>query len=214
MRLKHGVLCAKVNLSMKKLLSIATLLGALTGAASAAPYVLPSPQPGALTPYDIQPVYSIEGLYGIAQDSEDPDTWGVRGSLSLYSDASSDVRHQFTLSVAGQWGSETNDAGEDVDLFLLPVTLGYDFNLEIVDSVFLYAGAKAGYAWADLEVDSDSKSTGGFTWSVGAGLKVQCSDSIYVKAGYEFGRTYFDDVRGKDEIYGQHVISVGVGCQF
>jgi site-specific DNA-cytosine methylase len=45
---------------MKKLLSIAALLGVMSGAASAAPYVMPSNQPGALTPYDIQPVYSVE----------------------------------------------------------------------------------------------------------------------------------------------------------
>lgn len=200
---------------MKKLLSIAALLGALSGAASAAPYVLPSPQPGALTPYDIQPVYSIEGLYGIAQDSDDPDIWGVRANLSLYNDATSNIRHQFTLSVAGEWGSETyhiDGYSYDTDLFLLPVTLGYDANIHLVDKLFLYAGAKAGYAFADVDIDSDSDSGGGFTWSVEAGLKVQCSDSIYVKAGYEFTRNYLDVC--DDVIYGQHIISVGVGCQF
>lgn len=201
---------------MKKLLSIAALLGALSGAASAAPYVLPSPQPGALTPYDIQPVYSIEGLYGIAQDSDAPDTWGVRGNLSLYNDASSSIRHQFTLGIAGEWGSETyREAGNsyDVDLFLMPVTLGYDVNIQVVDKLFVYAGAKAGYAWADIDVDSKGTSGGGFTWSVEAGLKVQCSDAIYVKAGYEFTRNYLD-MGADDVIYGQHIISVGVGCQF
>lgn len=189
---------------MKKLLSIAMLLGALTGAASAAPYVLPSPQPGALTPYDIQPVYSVEGLYGIAQDSDMPDTWGVRGSLSLYNNAVSDIRHQFTLSVAGEWGSE-----DGVDMQLIPATLGYDINIALADKLFLYAGAKAGYVWAEY----DEYSSSGFTWSIGAGLKVQCSDAIYVKAGYEFTRNYLDS-SSEDMVYGQHVISVGVGCQF
>lgn len=201
---------------MKKILSIVALLGVLSSAASAAPYVLPSPQPGALTPYDLQPVYSIEGLYGIADDHKDPDTWGVRGNLSLYNNASDSIRHQFTLSVAGEWGSEDYidlNGSHDLDLFMLPVTLGYDVNIRLVDSVFLYLGAKAGYAWGDLDDGYSSQSLNGFTWAAEAGLKVQCSDSIYVKAGYEFTRTYFDS-HNVDYIYGQHIISLGVGCQF
>lgn len=198
---------------MKKVLSLVTLLGVLSGAATAAPYVLPSNQPGALTPYDIQPVYSVEGLYAIADDSDDPDTAGVRLSFSLYSDAASDVRHQLKLSVAPMWGSEEYEDGCDMDLFMAPVTVGYEANIELTDSTLLYLGAKAGYAWAEFEDGDYSANTGGFTFSVGGGLKFMCSDSVYLNVGYEFGRTYFDkgDI---DYIMGQHIISVGVGCQF
>ncbi len=222
---------------MKKLLSVATLLGALAGAASAAPYVLPSPQPGALTPYDWQPTYAIEGLYGIAQDSDLPDTYGVRGSFNLYNTGEGTFRHQFSVNVAATWGSDSTPlttlgsgsssslSGQeaDLDLFLLPVTLGYTLNVELTDNVMLYVGAKAGYAWSRAEVSttvedssvSGDESAGGFTYSVGGGIKFQCSDSIYVHVGYEFGRSYLDyDINGKDAIYGAHTISLGIGCQF
>lgn len=193
---------------MKKLLSIATLLAALSGAASAAPYVLPGNMPGNLTPYDIQPVYSVEGLYGIADESSEMDTYGVRLRLSLYSDAATDLRHQFSINLAGMWGSE-----DGVDLFMMPVTAGYDLNMELSDSVMFYISAKAGYCFGDLDAGGDSADASGFTYSVGAGLKFQCSESIYLNVGYEFGRTYFDTSE-VDDIYGQHIISVGIGCQF
>ncbi len=208
---------------MKKLLSIATLLGALAGAASAAPYVLPSPQPGALTPYDWQPVYAIEGLYSIAQDGDAPNACGVRGSFNLYNTGEGSFRHQWSLNVAAQWGSDdvtyTDGYKEDIDLFILPVTAGYTLNMELTDKVMLYVGAKAGYAWSNYEVSgegySDDDSAGGFTYSVGGGLKFQCSDAIYAHVGYEFGRSYLDyDMDGKDYIYGAHTISLGIGCQF
>ncbi len=206
---------------MKQFLSAITLLGALAGAASAAPYVLPSPQPGALTPYDWQPVYAIEGLYSIAQDRDMPDTKGLRASLNLYNSGEDTFRHQFSLNVAPAWGSDDYTlpfgAKEDVDLFIMPVTLGYTLNIELTDSVMLYLGGKAGYAWSHSKVSvddvSDSESAGGFTYSVGAGLKVQCSDSVYVQAGYEFGRSYLD-YNADDVIYGAHTISLGIGAQF
>lgn len=206
---------------MKKCLSIITLLGALSGVASAAPYILPSPQPGALTPYDWQPVYAIEGLYSLADDSDDPDTWGVRGSFNLYSSGENTVRHQFSLNVGYEIGDES-DENSEVELYKIPLTAGYDINLELTDSVMLYAGGKAGYAFGDIDVTVDntsySESAGGFTFSVGGGLKVQCSDSVYVKAGYEYTRTYFGDSNIGGEttniILGQHVISLGIGCQF
>ncbi len=196
------------------------MLGALAGTASAAPYVLPSPQTGALTPYDWQPVYSIEGIYSIAQDSDMPDSYGLRGSFSLYSNAESTFRHQFSLNVAPAWGSDdVTLAGYeyDTDLFIMPVTLGYNLNIEVLDDTFLYLGGKAGYAWSNVEVStpygSADESAGGFTFSVGAGIKFQCSDSTYVHAGYEFGRSYLDFDYG-EAIYGAHTISVGIGCQF
>lgn len=207
------------------------LLAALAGTASAAPYVLPSPQPGALTPNDWQPVYAIEAIYSINDGPNSfmdvPDTWGVRGSFNLYSDASESIRHQFSLNAAPQWGTEKEHdriipgLNEKLDVFLVPVTLGYDLNIGITDSVFLDLGAKAGYNFAHVDYkvsgeglsESDSSYIHGFTYSVGAGLKVQCSDAIYVRAGYEFGRTFFDTHDSKLNV-NHHIISVGVGCQF
>ena len=213
------------KLIMKKCLSIITLLGALAGTASAAPYVLPSPQPGALTPYDMQPVYAIEGLYAIGDDGDDPDTWGVRGSFNLYSSADSTVRHQFNINVGYETGDEServHDIYTEVDMYKIPVTLGYDLNLALTDSFMIYLGGKAGYAFGDIDLTVEDQTwgdnAGGFTFSVGGGLKIQCSDSVYVKAGYEFTRTYFGDCNfggaTQNVITGQHVISVGLGCQF
>ncbi len=197
------------------------MLGALAGTASAAPYVLPSPQTGALTPYDWQPVYSIEGIYSIGEDGDTPDTCGIRGSFNLYSDASSTFRHQFSVNIAPAWGSDsytTPYEKVDTDLFIVPLTLGYNLNIEVLDNTFLYLGGKAGYAWCDYEEScanhgSYSEDAGGFTFSVGAGIKFQCSSSTYVNIGYEFGRSYFD-FDYDDSIYGAHTISIGIGCQF
>ena len=208
---------------MKKLLSIITLLGALSGAASAAPYILPSPQPGALTPYDMQPVYAVEGLYSIADNNDAPDTWGVRGSFNLYSNAYSTVRHQFNLNIGYETGEETVDYTK-ADMSKIPLTAGYDMNIALTDSVMVYVGGKAGYAFGDVDITDTldhytySESTGGFTFSVGGGLKIQCSDAIYVKAGYEYARTYYGDCNfggySSNIILSQHVFSVGIGCQF
>ncbi len=227
---------------MKTLFSSLTLLGALAGAAAAAPYVLPSPQPGALTPYDVQPVYGIEGFYSIEEGKGLPNTYGVRGSFNLYDSGIGTFRHQFDINVAGAWGSDgvhlpeilpntaarLTDYRADLDLFLLPITMGYNLNIELFDSVMLYMGGKAGYAWSHGKItasgktnsglnfsESRSMSKGGFTYSVGGGIKVQCSDSVYVHAGYEFGRSYLDyNLEGKDLIYGAHTIYAGFGCQF
>ncbi len=201
---------------MKKLLTTVTLLGALSGAAYAAPYYTAAPAPGALTSYDIQPVYTIEGLYSVGSDSGDPDMWGFRGSFSLYSDAYEEFRHQFNLSIAPQWGSEDIGCSHgvcSVDYFMMPLTVGYDLNIEVKDNIFVYIGGKAGYSWASVESCEGDYDGGGFTWSIGAGVKVQCSDSVYVKAGYEFGRTHFSQ-GDLDGVYGAHTFSIGVGCKF
>ncbi len=227
---------------MNRLPSLLPLLGALAGTASAAPYVLPSPQPGALTPYDWQPVYAIEGLYSFAQDSNKPDTYGVRGSFNLYNRGTGTFRHQFNINLAAAWGNDgTHLSGflprraatlsrhhTDLDLFLMPVTLGYNLNIELWEDIMLYLGGKAGYAWSHGKLKttgqtwegeafshSHSRSRGGFTFSAGAGIKVQCSEAIYVHAGYEFGRSYLNyNLEGKDIIYGTHTIFLGVGCLF
>ncbi len=227
---------------MNRSLPVLTLFGALVGTATAAPYVLPSPQPGALTPYDWQPVYAIEGLYSFADKGSMPDSWGVRGSFNLYDSGIGTFRHQFDINVAATWGNESVHLGDYTpltaylhpeqrtrfDLFLLPVTAGYNLNIELLDNIMLYLGAKAGYAWSHgkLKVTgktadgndfsfAHSRDAGGFTFSVGGGLKVQCSERLYAHAGYEFGRSYLDyNFGGKDINYGTHTIFLGIGTQF
>ncbi len=227
---------------MKRILTTMALLAALTGSASAYSYILPGQQPGAYTDNDWQPVYSIEGLYNIAQDSDLPDTWGVRGSINLYSGDTGDAfTHQFSINLAANWGSDDAPLARfapevidqyqlapgqrvDVDLFLLPVTFGYDLNIALSDNVTLFLGAKAGYAWSHGKVSgtvlgerySESESEGGFTYSVGGGLKVQCTDAINIHAGYEFGRSYLDyDFNNRNHlIYGAHTVYFGVGGRF
>lgn len=196
---------------MKKIFSTMTLLGALCGTASAAPYYTAVPQSGDLTPYDMQPVYSIDALYSIGAGDSDLDMWGVRGSFNLYNSGEATFRHQFSLNVDAKWG-ELDGSGPDTDVFMLPVTAGYDLNIELADDVMFYIGAKAGYSWVDIDSHHGNSSDGGFTWAVGAGIKVQCSDDVYVKAGYEFGRSYYD---GKvNDIYGAHTFTLGVGVTF
>lgn len=205
---------------MKKVLSLIAILGALTGTASAAPYYLPQPAGGALTPYDWQPVYSIEGVYNFS-DKNQPDTYGARLSFSLYNNAEGSVRHQFSINAGYECGSDTvnfNDLGRNinVDLTRIPFTLGYDVNLALSKSVFLDLGAKAGYALGEVEHEHISEDLNGFTFALGAGIKVQCSDSIYVKLGYEFNRTFFHakDSGSRHYNYGQHGIVFGVGATF
>lgn len=200
---------------MKNVLSVATILGMLSGVASAAPYVTPFNVPGATTPYDMQPVYCVEGLYGFAGDSDDPDTWGGRLSFNLYSDGRDTVRQQFTLGVAAMWGDKSyrDEYGKfDVDMTMVPITAGYYLNIELTDNVLMYLGGRAGYAFCDVDFEGESADGDGFTFSAGAGLKFQCSDDVYVNVGYEFGKTYMKG--DMDYNYAQHIISVGVGFRF
>lgn len=195
---------------MKKLLSIATVLAALAGTATAAPYVLPSPQPGALNQYDVQPVYGVEAIYAIG-DHDMVDTYGVRGSFSLYNDADGTFRHRFSLNAGIEFGDET-EYGVKMELTQIPLDFGYDLDIQMFDNVFLCLTGKAGYTLGDVEIDSHSEDFSGFNFRVGAGIKVQCSDDVHVRVGYEFGRTFVDEDWMRH--YGQHIISVGVGCRF
>ena len=208
---------------MKKILSLVTLLGMMVGTASAAPYYLPQPAGGSLTPYDWQPVYSIEGVYNFVDGDSLPDTYGARLNFSLYNNAVSSVRHQFSISAGYEFGSDTfteDDFRFKTELSRIPIALGYDANIVLTDHVMLDLGAKAGYAFGEIEGKADhesiSDSVGGFTFALGAGIKIQCSESIYVKVGYEFSRTFygktFDDEFNAN--YGQHSVVIGVGALF
>ncbi len=228
---------------MKQIVPTLALLSALAGSAAAAPYVLPSPQPGAYTPYDWHPVYALEGLYGISLHDDLPDTYGVRGSMNIYSGGGNSFRHQFSVNVAAMWGSDDTPLGNfllpsatllpagqyaDLDLFVLPVTFGYNANIGLSEGASFYLGAKAGYAWSHSKLSgtvskrdgwrehlSDSDSGGGFTFSVGAGFQFRCSEMLSLNIGYEYGRSelgrHFED---KDFTYAAHTIVLGIGGEF
>ena len=205
---------------MKPVFAFILTTGLLSSAACAAPYYLPSAQPGALTPYDIQPVYSIEGLCGIAAQSNEPDVWGPRLRFNLYSDAASSLRHQFSLNVAGLWGSKNQHlAGESykTDVFLLPLTAGYEVNIALSEKTLFYFGGKAGYAWGRADGGYHSHSSGGFTWSGGLGLKYMPNERTYLSLGYEYASTDFSMHRHPSDgssDFASHIISLGVGWQF
>ncbi len=200
---------------MKKLL---IFLSCFSAAASAAPYYLATPPGGGLTPADWQPTYSLEGLYAVGQKNT-PDTAGFRGGLELYSNGDAGIRHEFSVQIAPQWGNghrHRDEARASQHLFLAPVTLGYTLNIAIAEPVFLTMGGKAGYAWGHYKESAashhESGACGGFTFSAGAGLRIQCSERLYVHAGYEFGRTY-TNTRHND-IWGQHIITAGLSWLF
>ena len=126
---------------MKCALLFLCLLG---GCAAAAPYYLPTPQPGALTSADWQPTIRLEGLYAIGA-SHTPDTAGFRLGQNLYSSADSRIRHEFDMQVAPQWGSghRTRYAHRShQDIFMAPLTGGYTLNLGLTDDVYLFLGGK------------------------------------------------------------------------
>lgn len=203
---------------MKKVLSILTTLAALAGSASAAGYVLPNYTPGAVIPADWQPTYNIEGMYAHGEH-EMLDTWGVRGSFSLYDSGEDAVRHQFSLNIAAELGSKSKlyqGYKEETDLWMVPVTAGYDINLGVTDSVYIDFGAKLGWAFGEVEYKyadlKDSSDLNGLTMGIGAGLKFLCSERLYVKVGYDFNRTFVKD--GEDFNINQHVFVLGLGTLF
>lgn len=196
---------------MKTILISAVVALACAELAAAAPYVLPSPQPGELTVYDMQPMWGVAGVYTFSGKHELPDVYGARLHFDLYTDGYEFARHSFNMNATPQWGSEHIGLYRK-HLFLCPFTAGYDLNLELTDSLLFFLGGKAGYAishnsskvyglkWSDAD--------GGFTFSVGAGLKYQASEAIMLKAGYEFGRSYIGRGRNRFDYTG-HSILVG-----
>ena len=192
---------------MKKLIATSAILAALAGTASAAPYVLPSQQTGALTANDVQPVYTLDAVIALGDGADVPDMYGPRLALNLYNDHNDTFTHAFNLSVSALWGSEDTE-GFDIDYFMLPLTIGYDLNIEVTDKLDFYVGGKAGYAWLDADSSYFDDSDSGSTWGVGAGFRYYFSENIHARVGYEFSRTY------TDVPFGQHSILIGVGCRF
>lgn len=212
---------------MKKVLSLALLLGSLAATASAAPYYMTEPSGGDLIPYDWQPVYSVHGIYNWGGDKSVPDTAGARVNFSLYSNAAETVRHQFSISAGYETGSQSYNAvslwgvsRNKSELTKIPLTLAYDLNVAISDNVMLDLSARGGYSFgtiidkSDLWAAKSTTHTGGFTYTLGAGLKVYCSDDVYVKLGYEFSRTFFTENLPSHATFNQHGIVFGIGCSF
>lgn len=201
--------CAKEEFSMKTILISAALAFSCADLAAAAPYVLPTPQPGALTVYDMQPMWGVSGVYTFSGKHELPDVYGARLHFDLYTDGYEFARHSFNMNATPQWGRERR-GGYRESLFLCPFTAGYDLNMELNDSFFLYLGGKAGYALSHASVKrcrcTRSDTDGGFSYSVGAGLRYQASESVMLRAGYEFGRSYIGSGNGKLHYTGHSVL--------
>lgn len=203
---------------MKKVLSLLCIMAAMVGSATAAGYVLPSNQPGALTPADIQPTHGMEVLYAWGQKNV-PDAWGVRGCFNLYSSGEGRFIHQFNIKAGVEFGDDDYSIMNekiDQELWMVPVTAGYDLNIGLCDNVFLDLGVKVGVATGSYEEKwnglSASESFCACTAGAGVGIKVQCSDHLYLKAGYEFNRTFTDSDLGAD--MNQHLITAGLEIQF
>ena len=205
---------------MKKTL-IALL--ALAGIAAAGTEETITLQPAPQTACTWQPEFSLEYLYGHADCSDEMDTQGIRASIGTTLNTNSAFSHTFSLNLGYDWGDKADIVtGDSANLEenKTTITLGYDLNYALTDKVTLYVGAKAGYATGELELSRPARNFAakedleGFTYSVGGGVKYQITESINVKAGYEFGRYFMGHHEGESIIFNQHIISVGVGYQF
>ena len=196
---------------MKKTLIYLTTLCCSAGAA---PYYLPQPAGGALTPYDWQPTWRMDALYAIGSGPT-IDTAGFRTGLELYNNGDSPIRHQFGTCVGPQWGTEHRHHIRR-KLCTIPLTLGYTLNIGLTDNFFLFLGGKAGWALGHYKERSAthriSESCHGFTFAAGGGLKIQCSERTYYHLGYDFARTYARERAGST--LGQHIISTGFEWRF
>ena len=205
---------------MKKTL-IALL--ALAGIAAAGTEEVITLQSAPQTACTWQPEFSLEYLHSVTENNDEIATQGVRANFSVIRNTNSAFSHQFSLSASYEYGDEHCGVDEfygEMDETKTTLTLGYDLNYAITDKFKVFVGAKAGYATTDVEMKVPAynlKLTGemeGFTYSVGAGVKYQITESINVKAGYEFGRYFMGHYEGESIIFNQHIISVGVGYQF
>ena len=170
-----------------------------------------------------QPEFSLEYLHSVTEHNDEIATQGVRANFSVIRNTNSAFSHQFSLSASYEYGDEHVGVDEfqgEMDETKTTLTLGYDLNYAITDKFKVFVGAKAGYATTDVELKVPAynlKLTAdmeGFTASVGGGVKYQITESINVKAGYEFGRYFMGHYEEENIIFNQHIISVGVGYKF
>ena len=184
--------------------------------------------PEAKTACTLKPEFGIEYLYGHADHTGEVDTDGVRASIGTTLNTNSAFSHTFSLNLAYEWGDTSESHGQDgsghLDETKTAITLGYDLNYAITDKFKVFVGAKAGWSFCDYEFSVPKhnfkweQEMDGFTYSVGAGIKYQVTESISVKAGYELNRTYYGECGPAEARHNiipcLHVISVGVGYKF
>lgn len=199
---------------------------------------------GSISFGDITTGTSVEFISALTNKTIDdvdvPNTFGVRLGGSVYVSATERVTHEFSLSAAPQWGSKTTslsyyDGGtsiygsDKIDMFNVPLMVGYKMHFLLSEKLGVNIGCRAGYTIIDAEdsyrahVDrvyvsgtEDAGIDGGFTFAVGAGVTYQCAESVYFTFGYEFQDTSvsFDDPEISDTHIGQHVISAGINVRF
>lgn len=210
---------------MKTIISTIILGVGMASSAMASNYYQSAQTYGAYNAHDLQPIYSIDALHALGKDNLF-DMSGARLGFNLYSNMDESFRHQFSLNLGYLTGSDDLSymgIAFEGDATLMPVTLGYDMNIELSDSVLLNIGGKAGVVFGDFEASlhtpmgkhSLSDDQTAFTCSVGAGLKFILSEQVHLKVGYEYSRSHFDhEVRDLMGILGQHVISLGFGVRF
>lgn len=170
-----------------------------------------------------QPEISVDYIYSAAEDSEGTDTQGARINFSVIRNTNTAFSHQFSLNASHTYGDTADTMGGyyiEAEGTESTITLGYDLNYAITDKFSVFVGAKAGYVTTDIDVKAPalnlkvSDKMEGFTYFVGGGVKYQITESINVKAGYEFNRSFMGHQSGNSVIVNGNVFSVGVGYQF
>jgi opacity protein-like surface antigen len=210
---------------MKKTLIALLPLAGITAAGTEETITL---QPAPQTACTWQPEFSLEYLHGSADHKGEVDTDGIRAGFSIYTNTDSKFSHQFSLNLGYEWGdiSESHDDGiiGKLDETKTSLTLGYDLNYALTEKFTVFVGAKAGWSLCDYEFSVPhynfkwEQDMDGFTYSIGAGVKYQITESVHVKAGYELNRTYYGECGPAEARHNiipcLHIISVGVGYKF
>ena len=209
---------------MKTIISTIILAAGMTSSAMASSYYQSSQKYGSYNTYDLQPICSIEGLYAIGEGRLF-DMSGARLGFNLCA-MDGDFRHQFSLKLGILKGSddlEYMNIAFKGDASLIPITLGYDVSIKLNDYIFLDMGANAGLSHGDFKATihtpegkfklSDDQTA--FTHSFGVGFKFIISEETYIKLGYEYSRSFFDnEVKDVFGTLDQSIISLGFGIQF
>lgn len=193
---------------MKKTLTFLSLMGAMaTSAVAGTVIVAPAPAP-APAPTVWASAVSVDALAAIADDSDNPNLWGPRFTYSLYTPATDTLTHEVNAGLALLWGSD-----DDVDLFELPITVGYNLNYAVTEQITAYVGGKMGMTIAHAEVGPDDDYDLAFRLAIGTGVKYAISPSMNLKLGYEFSSDYCS-FWGEDVDLDYHTINLGVEIKF
>ena len=171
-----------------------------------------------------QPEFGIDFQHSLGTGDHEIDTQGIRASIGTTLNTNSAFSHTFSLNLGYEFGEDDASIGNLVaykqEVTKITATLGYDLNYTVTDKCKLFVGAKAGYASNHYETEipnvfSAKGTMNGFTYAVGGGVKYQVSESVHLKAGYEFNRSYYgNNGNVGNVIIDQHILSVGVGFKF